>query len=213
MNDYHGFENTGDEPVFMIWGYAGAASLDEAGYIRYVDDRQLTPATTPASTRILPLARRSASGRRPSSTSASSAIGGPAVTAATSLVGEQVERGRDVGVADVRDRRDDVDLAQDHRREVELPRRAVQADEQHPAAAARAGDRRGGRVRGAAGLDHHVEADAPLTARAAARARSRPAASAVSVAPSARRRRQPPVRRRRSRRPPDRRRSGRRRPR
>ena len=30
-NDYHGFENTGDEPVFMIWGYAGAASLDEAG--------------------------------------------------------------------------------------------------------------------------------------------------------------------------------------
>jgi len=22
----------------MIWGYAGAASLDEAGYIRYVDE-------------------------------------------------------------------------------------------------------------------------------------------------------------------------------
>jgi hypothetical protein len=22
----------------MIWGYAGAASLEEAGYIRYVDD-------------------------------------------------------------------------------------------------------------------------------------------------------------------------------
>jgi oxalate decarboxylase/phosphoglucose isomerase-like protein (cupin superfamily) len=38
-NDYHGFENTGDEPVFMLWGYAGAASLDEAGYIREVDDR------------------------------------------------------------------------------------------------------------------------------------------------------------------------------
>jgi len=37
-NDYHGFENTGDEPVFMIWGYANAASLEEAGYIRYVDD-------------------------------------------------------------------------------------------------------------------------------------------------------------------------------
>ena len=35
-NDYHGFENTGDEPVFMIWGYAGAASLDEAGYYRLV---------------------------------------------------------------------------------------------------------------------------------------------------------------------------------
>ena len=39
-NDYHGFENTGDEPVFMIWGYAGAASLDEAGYIRLVDDQK-----------------------------------------------------------------------------------------------------------------------------------------------------------------------------
>jgi quercetin dioxygenase-like cupin family protein len=37
-NDYHGFENTGDEPVFMIWGYANAANLEEAGYIRYVDD-------------------------------------------------------------------------------------------------------------------------------------------------------------------------------
>src|SRR5439155_1375433 len=37
-NDYHGFENTGDEPAFMIWGYAGAASLVEAGYIRYVDE-------------------------------------------------------------------------------------------------------------------------------------------------------------------------------
>jgi len=38
-NDYHGFENTGDEPVCMLWGYAGAASLDEAGYIREVDER------------------------------------------------------------------------------------------------------------------------------------------------------------------------------
>ena len=37
-NDYHGFENSGDEPVFMVWGYAGAASLDEAGYVRYADD-------------------------------------------------------------------------------------------------------------------------------------------------------------------------------
>jgi quercetin dioxygenase-like cupin family protein len=37
-NDYHGFENTGDDPVVMIWGYAGAASLEEAGYIRYEDD-------------------------------------------------------------------------------------------------------------------------------------------------------------------------------
>ncbi len=28
----------------MIWGYAGAASLEEAGYIRYEDD-QARPAT------------------------------------------------------------------------------------------------------------------------------------------------------------------------
>jgi oxalate decarboxylase/phosphoglucose isomerase-like protein (cupin superfamily) len=39
-NDYHGFENTGDEPVVMLWGYAGAASLEEAGYIRLVDDER-----------------------------------------------------------------------------------------------------------------------------------------------------------------------------
>jgi quercetin dioxygenase-like cupin family protein len=38
VNDYHGFEATGDEPTVMLWGYAGAASLAEAGYIRYVDD-------------------------------------------------------------------------------------------------------------------------------------------------------------------------------
>ena len=38
-NDYHGFDNTGDEPVVMLWGYAGAASLEEAGYIRLVDDQ------------------------------------------------------------------------------------------------------------------------------------------------------------------------------
>lgn len=38
MNDYHGFENTGDEPAVMLWGYAPAANLAEAGYIRYVDD-------------------------------------------------------------------------------------------------------------------------------------------------------------------------------
>ena len=73
---------------------------------------------------------------------------------------EQLERGRDVGVADVGDRREDVDLAQDHRRQLDLARRAVQADEQHAAAPARAGDRRGRRVRRAARLDHDVEADA-----------------------------------------------------
>jgi len=37
-NDYHGFEATGTEPTVMLWGYAGAANLAEAGYIRYVDD-------------------------------------------------------------------------------------------------------------------------------------------------------------------------------
>src|SRR3954453_20522291 len=81
-NDYHGFENTGDEPVFMIWGYAGAASLEEAGYIRYVDDH---PASWRGATRIFPAARRSASGRRPSSTSSSRGMRGPAVTDATEL--------------------------------------------------------------------------------------------------------------------------------
>ena len=58
------------------------------------------------------------------------------------------------------DRREDVDLAHDHRREVDLARRAVQADEQHASAAARARDRRGRRVRRAARLDHDVESDA-----------------------------------------------------
>jgi oxalate decarboxylase/phosphoglucose isomerase-like protein (cupin superfamily) len=38
-NEYHGFRNTSDtETAIMAWYYAGAASLDEAGYIRYVDD-------------------------------------------------------------------------------------------------------------------------------------------------------------------------------
>ena len=33
-NDYHGFRNTSDtETAVMIWCYAGAASLEEAGYI------------------------------------------------------------------------------------------------------------------------------------------------------------------------------------
>ena len=69
------------------------------------------------------------------------------MTASDIAVREQLERRRDVGVAHVRDGREDVDLAQDHRREVELARRAVQADEQDAAAAARAGDRRRRRVR------------------------------------------------------------------
>jgi quercetin dioxygenase-like cupin family protein len=39
-NDYHGFRNTSDtETAVMIWCYAGAASLEEAGYIRLEDDQ------------------------------------------------------------------------------------------------------------------------------------------------------------------------------
>src|SRR6059058_5396688 len=48
-------------------------------------------------------------------------------------VGEQRERRGYVGVAHVCDGREDVDLPQDRRREVELARRAVQADEQNAA--------------------------------------------------------------------------------
>ena len=33
-NVYHGMENTSDsEPVVTIWGYSGASSLDDAGYL------------------------------------------------------------------------------------------------------------------------------------------------------------------------------------
>ena len=40
-NDYHGFRNTSDaETAVMLWCYAGAASLDEAGYITEAQDRQ-----------------------------------------------------------------------------------------------------------------------------------------------------------------------------
>jgi quercetin dioxygenase-like cupin family protein len=39
-NEYHGFRNTSDtETTVMIWYYAGAASLDEAGYITEEQDR------------------------------------------------------------------------------------------------------------------------------------------------------------------------------
>jgi quercetin dioxygenase-like cupin family protein len=30
--NWHGFDNTSDEDVLLIWGWSGAASLDEAGY-------------------------------------------------------------------------------------------------------------------------------------------------------------------------------------
>jgi mannose-6-phosphate isomerase-like protein (cupin superfamily) len=30
--DWHGFDNTSDEDVELIWGWAGAGSLEGAGY-------------------------------------------------------------------------------------------------------------------------------------------------------------------------------------
>ena len=86
-NDYHGFENTGDEPVFMIWGYAGAANLDEAGLhpagrrpgeLNRAANRQASRGSCRS-----PAARRAAAGRPPPARRAGSV--GPAVTAATSL--------------------------------------------------------------------------------------------------------------------------------
>ena len=39
-NEYHGFRNTSDtETAIMAWYYAGAASLEEAGYITEEEDR------------------------------------------------------------------------------------------------------------------------------------------------------------------------------
>lgn len=38
-DDYHGFYNTSEtERAVMIWCYGGAASLEEAGYVREADD-------------------------------------------------------------------------------------------------------------------------------------------------------------------------------
>jgi len=40
-NDYHGFRNTSQtETAVMVWCYAGAASLEEAGYITEEQDRR-----------------------------------------------------------------------------------------------------------------------------------------------------------------------------
>lgn len=42
-DDYHGFYNTSEtDRAVMVWCYGGAASLEEAGYIREADD---TPGT------------------------------------------------------------------------------------------------------------------------------------------------------------------------
>ena len=29
---WHGFDNTGDEDVTLVWGWSGAGSLEDAGY-------------------------------------------------------------------------------------------------------------------------------------------------------------------------------------
>ena len=33
-NEWHGFEATGEGETIMIWTYGGAASLEQAGYVR-----------------------------------------------------------------------------------------------------------------------------------------------------------------------------------
>jgi quercetin dioxygenase-like cupin family protein len=38
-NAYHGFENSSDAEVVMAWCYAGAASLDGAGFVTLREDR------------------------------------------------------------------------------------------------------------------------------------------------------------------------------
>jgi uncharacterized RmlC-like cupin family protein len=39
-NEYHGFHNTSDtETAVMVWSYAGAASLEEAGYVTEAEDQ------------------------------------------------------------------------------------------------------------------------------------------------------------------------------
>lgn len=42
-NEYHGFHNDTDVPAVMVWTYAPAASIEEAGYIRREDDQAGTP--------------------------------------------------------------------------------------------------------------------------------------------------------------------------
>jgi quercetin dioxygenase-like cupin family protein len=38
QNAYHGFENTSDDETVMAWCYAGAASLEEAGFVTRQED-------------------------------------------------------------------------------------------------------------------------------------------------------------------------------
>lgn len=39
-NEYHGFANTSDETAVMAWCYAGAGSLEEAGYVTLANDER-----------------------------------------------------------------------------------------------------------------------------------------------------------------------------
>jgi quercetin dioxygenase-like cupin family protein len=39
-NSYHGFENDSGDDAVMAWCYAGAASLDEAGFVTLEEDRE-----------------------------------------------------------------------------------------------------------------------------------------------------------------------------
>lgn len=41
-NEYHGFENTSDGEVVMAWCYAGAGSLEDAGFITRAEDEAET---------------------------------------------------------------------------------------------------------------------------------------------------------------------------
>jgi quercetin dioxygenase-like cupin family protein len=40
QNEYHGFENNSDAEVVMAWYYAGAASLDDAGFVTRREDEE-----------------------------------------------------------------------------------------------------------------------------------------------------------------------------
>ena len=40
QNEYHGFENNSDAEVVMAWYYAGAASLEDAGFVTRSEDEE-----------------------------------------------------------------------------------------------------------------------------------------------------------------------------
>jgi len=42
QNEYHGFENNSDVEVVMAWYYAGAASLEDAGFVTRLEDEGST---------------------------------------------------------------------------------------------------------------------------------------------------------------------------